>query len=221
MSALAGRFDFAAVFSVVTRFLGARLVGAGLGRGKTAAQRIHEIHDIALHDGRLGLGHPLAGRLGLDQFAQGLLVAIDELRGLEAAFLALHDGAGDLDHLGIDLHLGKIIFGRTHLVGGAQEEHHQPRAARLDQHGMLAARHHDAPHRGLLLLGHGFGDHAISLETGLLRVDVIGRIDIDRIDRGAIDEGLEIQDAGGFDLQLLQFRRLEDDVLVALRACSP
>ena len=79
------------------RRLGGRFRCALVFAGQAGAQGGHQVDDIGVV--RLGdLGRLVALLLVLDQRLQRLLVAVDELAGIERAFLLLDDLLGDGDH---------------------------------------------------------------------------------------------------------------------------
>src|SRR3984893_11970514 len=183
---------------------------------EAALQRIHQIDDL----GRLGNLARCALQpfgLSLDQLAQGVLVAVPGRLRVERARAALDDRLGDRHHVGVGLaiRLG-AKFGRADLIGGPHGGHHQAAVTRLDQHQPLPARQRDMPEPDLVRLGHRLADDPEGLGRELtVGMDPIGSVEIDRIDRVAIDKAVEVDDLRRLDLQILQLVIADRDIAPA------
>ena len=201
--------------SVCRGFLGRR--GFLLLLRQAALQRVHQVDDL----GRLGdLARRDALPLGLlrHELAQSILVAVAEARRIELAGPAVDDRLGDPHHVGIDLTLGRgAELGGADFVGAADRRHDETAVARLDQHQPLAPRHRHPAQPDLVLVLHRLADHAEGLGGELtIRIHVIGRVEVDRIDFVAVDKALEVDDLRRLDLQCLQFVVVDRHIAAAL-----
>ncbi len=95
---------------------------------QSLAQRVHDIDQVQrLRRGPFAEDRD-AGLFLLEQLDDGLLVAIHELRWIEVGRLALQDLLGQLERLGLDLHVRNVleIFLRVpDLVGIAERGGHR------------------------------------------------------------------------------------------------
>ena len=98
-------------------------------------------------------------------------------------------------------------------LGGAQRGQDQPVFLDLDGADALARAHHQPADRHLVLLGHGGADDREGFDAGLgRRHEVIGRVPVQPVDRGARDELLDVDDAGRFELHRVELVLVEQDV---------
>ena len=161
------------------------------------------------------VGRPSA--LAVDQFAQGILVAVAEVARVEGRGAALDDRLGDRDHVGVGMAVSIAELRPAHFVGAAQRAHQHAAAIRLDKHLPLAARQHDTADTDAPGLFHRLIDHAERLDRDLaVGIDKIRRVEIQRINLVALDEAVEINGLRRFDAQRLQLVVRDDDVLVPL-----
>jgi hypothetical protein len=180
---------------------------------QAALERVHQVDDLGRRfDLRRRQLPPL--RLGLDQGAQRVLIAVVERLGIEAARALVDDHAGEADRLVADLLILAVGLRLAYLVGGAQRRQQQPAAMRLDGDRMLAAREHDTAEPDLALLLQGAGDDLIGLRRDLaVGRHVIGLLEIDAVDLLGIDEGLEIDGLRRFNLDRIEVLVIEQDIL--------
>ena len=93
----------------------------------------------------------------------------------------------------------------------------RPDIARLHHDQPLAPRHRHPPEPDLVLVRHGLADHAEGLGRELaIRIDVIGRVEVDGIDLVAIDEAVEVDDLRQLDLQRFQLIVVDRHIAAAL-----
>ena len=152
-----------------------------------------------------------------DERAQGVLVAVGELAGIEVAGLLLDDLLGDLQHLRIGLRQ----LGQRHLVEGANllyrpqggEDQPAPPRSRWRKCAravLITIR----PMATMFCLAIAARITAIGLDAGLAgRHEMVGRVPVEPVDAGARHELLDIDVAGRFELHRVELLLVEQDIL--------
>ena len=156
-------------------------------RGRYVTLSDEELKEIQIESSKI---------IDLDQFAQRILIAVAEVHRLEGTGAPLDDRLGDRHHVGIGFALQLAAkFGRADLVAGAQGRHDKAAVARLDENRPLAARNRDPAEPDLVLVRHRLADDAKRLGRQFaVGIDVVGRVEVERIDGVAVDELVEVDD---------------------------
>ena len=119
------------------------------------------------------------------------------------------DLGGEVDHFGIDLKVGdvaEIFVGGPDLIGIAQNVHGDALVECSHRHQIFAARHGDLAKAELLLLGQRRLDHEITLILEfVLGQQIIGRLEIARVDLFLRDEFLQVQRLLALELHRIEF----------------
>ena len=161
----------------------------------------------------------LAPRLSLDQRHQLLAVLVAVLVGVEV-------GAQRLDQLlgHLELALGQLaavlgdhvveLLRRDHLVGEAHRRHRQHLAHRADRGQVLAVSEHEPRHRHLLRVGHRLDQQGVGLLGPLVGPQVVGVVEVDRVDLVEIDEVLDLDRPRLLGVELLELLPGQNDVLL-------
>ena len=204
------------------RLRGRRLALAlrrGLGLRQALLQRIHQVHHVAAlrrrRDDRL-----VALQLLLDHRHQRGLVAILVGLGIELRRLLRDQRLGELQHLGVRLHVGDLVEigrGGAHLVRRAQRADEHPLVARPDRHHPLPARQHQPRDGELARLAHRLAQHHEGLfGHRAVRRQIVGRVLVNHVDLGRVDEGLDVQRVVRLQPHRLEVAVVDDDVLLVL-----
>src|SRR5262249_28538604 len=202
----------------------ARLGGAPGLAFNAATQGIHQVDDIGVPMRGLRLQwHALL--LGANEVDQRVLVAILELIRLKPARHLVDDVLGQFQHLRGQLQLGdlgEITIGRVHLIGEMQAGRHDALTAGFEPKHALAAEENSAREPYHLFRSHRLADHSEGLFADAIGGrQIIGGIEIKRVDIGARHEALDIDgvialDRNGFELVVLEHEILALGNFVAL-----
>ena len=181
-------------------------------------QRVHEVDHLGARRSRVGrLGDLLAGDLLLDERLHPAAVRVGVRLGTEVVVREL------IDELPRELDLGgprARRFGAVgdlgeapHLVGVVERVHHQPLVEGADQHDVLLAVTRPLRDRDLAGVVHRLHQQAVGLVGALLGTEVVGVLEVDRIDLGEGDELLDVDRAVRGGLERLQLLVGEEHVL--------
>ena len=194
------------------------LLRPGLGGG-ALAQRFHQVDRFGGLR-RLRLGDGLAFGLGLDQRGERVVVAVLEALGLELAALGVDDVAGEIEHLLVELQLRDVVedLGRVaDLVVELEGVGDEAGALRADEHRAQAAEEHGAGDRRGLALGEPGADHREGGPGRLaVRGQIVGAVEVERVDLAAGDEGLDAQRLVALRHRLGQLLFLDHDRFAAV-----
>ncbi len=152
---------------------------------------------------------------------QRLLVAVAEVAPrIEGAGEPSDDALRHVDHGLVGrrvVDLAEIGIVAAHLMRGAQRGQQHAVAAPLDDRRALAAAQHDAAHPDQALARNGVADDA-ERYVGAAAVgdEEIRGVEIGGVERRAVDEALEHENARGIDLQLDQVAVLDQDEMTGL-----
>ena len=208
--------------------LGLRLALA-VGRRLLAAdgaeallERRHQVRRL----GRLGLlarsaDDLLARRLALEQVEQLLAVLVAIVVGLEVAGQGLDQLLGHLELallglLGLLLleDLAVEVLGRGDLVVEAHRGQGEDVVHRADRGQMLLVAEHEAGDRDLARLLHRLHEQRVGARGALVGTEVVGLLEVDRVDVVEIDEVLDLDRAGPLRVELGELVAAQDHVLV-------
>jgi hypothetical protein len=161
----------------------------------------------------------LALGLALDQVEQLLAVLVAVLVRVEVGGQRIDQLLRHLDLALVDPHLvvrehAVEVVGLDDLVGEAHRGHSQHAVHRSDRRQVLLVSQHEARDRDLALLLHRLDEQRVSLLGAGVGTEVVGLVEVDRVDLVEIDEVLDLDRAGLLRVELLELLAGQHDVLV-------
>src|SRR3990170_3118058 len=201
-----------------------RLLLAAAGRrrlgdasGEALLQRLHEVDDLGAPDRGPDGGHLLALDLLVheveDPLPVGVLVplgperlareAVDELEG-ELELALLEPGRLPL------VDLAEV----PHLVGEVHRVEQQAALGGAEQHEALLAAHHERRERHARARVQGLGEEPVGLLAALVGPEVVGLLEVDRVDRLERNELGDVDRPRGLALERFQLLVGDAHVLV-------
>ena len=199
-------------------FVSATAAGAFFFAAATEAfKRFHQVDDLR----RCGLGRDLdllASDLPLDHVEQRLAVVVFERLGTPRLGEVLDQGLGHLDLLRAELgvRVDRLEVGGPDLVGPVHRLQDEDLVLEPQRSEMLLVAEADLRDADLVLIGECLAQQRVGLRAGLVRDQVVGLLEQDRVDLVEVDELHDVDRAAGFHRHLVEVVVGEDDVAVLL-----
>ena len=183
-------------------------------------ERRHQVGRLRRR-GRLGGGrdHLLALRLALDQRQDLVAVLVAVLGGVEVGGERVDQRLGHLELLlgrlavrGVEL--VRDLVRRDDLVGEAHRRHRHHPVHRPQRGEVLLAAQHEARDRDLAGVLHRLDEQRVGLLGALVGAEVVGVIEVDRVDLVQVDEVLDLDRPRLLRVELLELVTGDDHVLL-------